>query len=69
MQKIDCQNSEKIIKKVNNMYSYERFYDHFAVTKDGEILYHIDNEKQAKEEVDNRLSFVHQVTNDNTDDI
>ena len=34
------------------MYSYERFYDHFAVTKDGEILYHIDNEKQAKEEVE-----------------
>ena len=32
------------------MYSYERFYDHFAITKDGEILYHIDNEKQAKEE-------------------
>lgn len=34
------------------MYSYEKFYDHFAITKDGEILYHIDNEKQAKEEVE-----------------
>lgn len=33
------------------MYSIETFYDHYVVLKDGIILYHVDNEKQAKEEI------------------
>lgn len=34
------------------MYSYETFYDHYVVLKDGEILYHVDNESEAKKEIE-----------------
>ncbi len=33
------------------MYTYETFYDHYVIKKDGNILYHIDTEKEAKEEI------------------
>ena len=33
------------------MYSYETFYDHYVITKDGEIQYHIDTEAEAKKEL------------------
>ena len=33
------------------MYSIEAFYDHFVVCKDGEILYHVDNKKQAQDDI------------------
>lgn len=33
------------------MYTIENFYDHYVVLKDGNILYHVDNEKQARDEV------------------
>lgn len=33
------------------MYSIETFYDHFVVCKDGSILYHVDNKKQAQNDI------------------
>ena len=33
------------------MYSIETFYDHFVVCRDGEILYHVDNKKQAQDDI------------------
>jgi len=34
------------------MYSYNAFYDHYVVTKDGEIMYHVDTEAEAKHEIE-----------------
>ena len=49
------------------MYSYETFYDHYVILKDGEILYHVDTEAEAKKEID--LLSDNKNKDDNTDNI
>ena len=36
-------------------YTYDTFYDHYVIKKDGKILYHIDTEAEAKKEAKTKL--------------